>query len=54
MISLENPLYLLADDSNLCPDIPHPSDKQAATSSLSADLKENHKLVKHLEYVIQS
>ena len=36
--SLENPLYLSADDSTLCHTICHPSDQQAATSSLSADL----------------
>ena len=36
--SLENPLYLFADDSTLCHTIWHPSDRQAATSSLSADL----------------
>ena len=37
--SLENPLYLFADDSTLCRDIPHPSDRQAAASSLSSNLK---------------
>ena len=36
--SLENPLYLFADDSPLCRTIGHPSDRQAAASSLSADL----------------
>ena len=36
--SLENPLYLFADDSTLCQTISHPSDWQAAASSLSADL----------------
>ena len=36
--SLENPLYLFADDSTLCRTICHPSDQQAAASSLSADL----------------
>ena len=35
--SLENHLYLFADDSTLC-GICHPSDRQAAASSLSADL----------------
>ena len=36
--SLENPLYLFADDFTLCRTICHPSDRQAAASSLSADL----------------
>ena len=36
--SLENPLYLFADESALCCTICHPSDRQAAASSLSADL----------------
>ena len=36
--SLENPLYLFADDSTLCRTISHPSDLQAAAVSLSADL----------------
>ena len=45
---LKNPLYLFADDSTLCREIPHPSDRQAAASSLSSDLDKNHKLVKHL------
>ena len=36
--SLENALYLFADDSTLCRTIGHPSDWQAAASSLSADL----------------
>ena len=36
--SLENPLYLIADDSTLCRNICHPSDLQAAASLLSADL----------------
>ena len=36
--SLENPLYLFADDSTLCRDISHPSDGQAAASPLSSDL----------------
>ena len=36
--SLENPLYLSADDSTLCLDIPHLSYGQAAPSSLSLDL----------------
>ena len=34
----ENPAHLVADSSNLCPNIPHPSDRQAAASSLSSDL----------------
>ena len=38
-LTLKNPLYLFAGDSTLCRDIPHPSDKQAATSSLSLDLE---------------
>ncbi len=33
--SLENPLYLFADDSTNCRSIPHPSDQQSAASSLS-------------------
>ena len=37
-VSLENPLYLFADDSTLCHTICHPSDRQAAASSLTADL----------------
>ena len=37
-VSLENPLYLFADDCTLFHDIPHPSDRQAAASSLSSDL----------------
>ena len=36
--SLENPLYLFADDSTLCRTICHPSDRQAAAFSLTADL----------------
>ena len=36
--SLENPLFLFADDSTLCRTIGHPSDWQAAASSLTADL----------------
>ena len=36
--SLENPLYHFADNSTLCHTIGHPSDWQAAASSLSADL----------------
>ena len=36
--SLENPLYLFADNSTLCHDISHPSERQAAASSLSSDL----------------
>ena len=34
--SLENPLYLF--DSTHCHDISHPSDRQAATSSLDSDV----------------
>ena len=41
--------------TTLCHDIPHPSDRQPAASSLSSDLeKKNHKMIKHLEYVFQS
>ena len=36
--SLENPLCLFADDSTLYRTICHPSDQQAAASSLTADL----------------
>ena len=36
--SLGNPLYLFADDSTLCRTIGHLSDRQAAASSISADL----------------
>ena len=36
--SLENLLYLLADDSTICQNIYHPSDKQAPASFLSVDL----------------
>ena len=36
---LENPLYLFSDESTLCRDIPHPSDRQALASSLSSDLE---------------
>ena len=36
--TLENPLYLFADDSILCRTICHPSYRQAAASLLSADL----------------
>ena len=36
--SLENPIYLFADDSILCRTICHPSDRQAVASSLTADL----------------
>ena len=36
--SLENPLYLFADDSTLCRTICHPSDRQAAASSLSEEV----------------
>ena len=36
--SLENPLYLFADDSTLCRTIAHPLDRQAAASSFTADL----------------
>ena len=40
--SLENPLYLFADDSTLCRDISHPSDsRQAASSSISSDLEKS-------------
>ena len=53
-LTMENPLYLFADDSTLCHDIPHPSDRQAAASSLSSDLKKDYKTVKYLEYVFQS
>ena len=38
-LTLENTLYLFADDPTLCCDIPHPSDTQAAASSLSSDLE---------------
>ena len=37
-LTLENPLYLFADDYTLCRTICHPSDQQAASSSFSADL----------------
>ena len=37
-LTLENPLYLFADESTLYHDIPHPSEKQDAASSLSSDL----------------
>ena len=37
-LTLENPLYLFADDSTLSRDIPHPSGSWAAASSLSSDL----------------
>ena len=36
--SLENPFCLFADDSTLCHDIPHTSDRQVAASSLPWDL----------------
>ena len=36
--SVENPLYLFADDYTLCRTIAHHSDRQVAASSLSADL----------------
>jgi len=36
--TLENPLYLFDDDSTFCHDIPHPSDRQVAASSLTSDL----------------
>ena len=52
--SLENPLYIFVDDSTLCRDIPHPSHRKAASSTLSSDLEKYDKLVKHLEYVFQS
>jgi len=37
-LTLEHPLYLFADNSTLCQTICHPSDRQAAASSPSADL----------------
>ena len=53
--SLVNPLYLFADDSTLCHDIPHPSDRQAAASSISSDIEKNlTRWSTHLEYVLQS
>ena len=52
--SLENPLYLLGDDSTLCHDIPHPSDRWTAASSLSSDLEKNRKLDKLVECVFHS
>ena len=36
--SLRNPPYRFANDSTLCHDIPHPSGRQAAASSLSSEL----------------
>ena len=36
--SLENALYLFTDDSTLCHDISHLSDRQASDSPLSSDL----------------
>ena len=36
--SLEDLLYLLADDSTICQNIYHPSDRQAPASFLSVDL----------------
>ena len=36
--SLQYPLYLFADDSTLCYDIPHPSYRQGSAFSLSKDL----------------
>ena len=36
--TMENPLYLYADDSTLCHDISHPSDRQATAFSFSTDL----------------
>ena len=36
--TLQNPLYLFADGSTLCCTICHPSDRQSAASSLTADL----------------
>uniref|UniRef100_UPI00358EF2CF uncharacterized protein n=1 Tax=Myxine glutinosa TaxID=7769 RepID=UPI00358EF2CF len=51
--SLENPLYLFADDTTLCHSIPLPSDRQSAASSLSADL-DKIRLVKQVEHVFQS
>ena len=50
--SLENLISLLM--TPLCRDISHPSDRKAAASSLSSDHDKNHKMVKHLEYVIES
>ena len=41
--SLENPLYLFGDDSTICHDIPHPSDRWTAASSLSSDLENKNK-----------
>uniref|UniRef100_A0A8C4WQT9 Reverse transcriptase domain-containing protein n=1 Tax=Eptatretus burgeri TaxID=7764 RepID=A0A8C4WQT9_EPTBU len=46
--SLESLLYLSADEFTLCTDTPHPSDRQAAASSLSSDLDKDHKMAKHL------
>jgi len=37
-LTLENLLYLFADDSTLCRDINHPSGRQAAASALSSGL----------------
>ena len=53
--SLENPLYLFADDSTLCHTTCHPSDRQAAASSLSEDLDKitNVKHVLHVQHVLQ-
>ena len=36
--TLENPLYLFADDSTFCRTISHPSEQQAVASSLTTDL----------------
>ena len=44
--SLENPLYLFADDYTVCRHIPHHFDSPSAASSHSSDLDKNHKLVK--------
>ena len=48
-------LYIcLLMTATLCRTIGHPSDRQAAASSLTADLDNNHKLVQHVEHVIPS
>ena len=39
--SLENPLYLFADDSTLCHGNPHLSNRQPSASSLSSDLEKS-------------
>ena len=38
-LTLENPLYLFADDSTFGCDVLHPSGRQAAASSLSSDIE---------------